>query len=277
MDAIIKFLRESKANERRWKRLINVIFSVRMSVREKKVFLYRFKYLILILLCIPIVYAEPYDYAYLHVTDQRGKTVDTNILEIEALSGIVEIINSTHYMIKMNGSALVRVLLYNITVWQGTVEAGKCYTVKAGIIEMTIESPDPSLVIYVTLIGGNRTWKLYGRGKYKIYPVPVATYRIAIHGSTKIERTLYFTGGVIRLSSNSISPQLYYIVLLSVTPIGAYSSYRVIKSRRRFSRRKRKPTKKHHLKQEKKHEKTMMESVELKPRRKHVEKTKKSL
>jgi len=273
MEVILRFLRESRVRERRWRSFINIMFNRRLSVKDKKAILYSFRYLIFVVLFIPATFAEPY--SYLLVTDQRGSTVNTDVLRVEALSGIVRVVNSTHFLVKVNGSsALVRILLYNVTVWQGTVEAGKCYTVKASIVEMTIESPDPSLVIYLYLVGGNKTWKLYGKRSYTIYPVPVATYRVVICGSARIEKTIYFTGGVIKLTSNSVSPQLYYIVLLSATPLGIYSSYRVVKSRRRFRKHrktKRTPVKKHYLK----NEKTMMESVELKPRKKQVEKTKK--
>ena len=280
MEAILRFLRESRVRERRWRSFINMMFDRRLSVKDKKRILYSLKYLSLLtfFVCAVGVYAQPTGYSYLRITDQAGRTVRTDVLAIEVLSGSVDIVNSTHYVIKTNCSALVRVLLYNITVWQGTVEAGKCYTVKASIVEMTIESPDPSLVIYLYLVGGNKTWKLYGKRSYTIYPVPVATYRVVICGSARIEKTIYFTGGVIKLTSNSVSPQLYYIVLLSATPLGIYSSYRVVKSRRRFRKHrktKRTPVKKHYLRQEMKHEKTMIESIELKPRKKQVEKTKK--
>ena len=97
----------------------------------------------------------------LRVTDQYGRTV-SNQVKVAVLGGEARLYNATHWLIDTEASAPVRVELYNVTVWQGILEAGRSYVVKASVVEMLVETPDPGLVVEVELAGSGKRWMLVG-------------------------------------------------------------------------------------------------------------------
>ena len=166
----------------------------------------------------------------LRVTDQYGRTV-SNQVKVAVLGGDARLYNATHWLIDTEASAPVRVELYNVTVWQGILETGKSYVVKASVVEMLVETPDPGLVVEVELAGSGKRWRLVGEREYRLYPLPVGTYIIKAHGAVDVEKTIYFTGGRIKISPEiGYRPALPVLAMASLPAIG-YAGYRAAKKR----------------------------------------------
>lgn len=176
-----------------------------------------------------VALAEPSGVAVVRVVDQYGNTV-SHLVRLEVLGARAYRLNATHWAVRCNASVPARVLLYNVTVWQGALEPDRSYVVRAGVVRMVVRSPDPSLAIEVTLVGSGKTWRLVGRREYQLYPVPTGTYRVVVHGATVVERTLYFTGGVIEVASGvEYRPGLLPLLAVALVPAAAYAGYRAVK------------------------------------------------
>jgi len=163
--------------------------------------------------------AEP-ECSTIQVYDQYGRAVPG--LEVKAVGGSVQPINYSHYMVCGSGDVfLLRVYLYNVTVYQGYLRLGENYIIKAGIVDMHIEAPS-ELKITVCLVGSGKCWSLFGDNSYVIRQVPVGTYKITVHGLFRTEKTVYFNGGTISVTEeHGLVSGLTILIPLLVTATAA--------------------------------------------------------
>lgn len=163
--------------------------------------------------------AEP-ECSTIQVYDQSGRAVPS--LEVKAVGGSVQPINYSHYMVCGSGDGfLLRVYLYNVTVYQGYLRLGKNYIVKAGVVDMQIEAPS-ELKITVCLVGSIKCWSLFGYNSYVIRQVPVGTYKITVQGLFRTEKTVYFNGGTISVTEErGLAGVLTILIPLLVTAMAA--------------------------------------------------------
>lgn len=144
--------------------------------------------------------AEP-ECSTIQVYDQSGRTVPG--LDVKAVGGSVQPINYTHYKVCGSGDGfLLRVYLYNVTVYQGYLRLGENYIIKTGVVDMRVEAPS-EVKITVCLVGSGKCWSLFGENSYVIRQVPVGTYRITVQGIFRTEKTVYFNGGTISVKEDS--------------------------------------------------------------------------
>ena len=192
METIIKFLRESCQVEETWKLLIKLIFSKNLTPKEKRILIEAVKLATITALIAPtLVKAQPILVA---IQDQKGNNI-TNLVKINVVGCTVKAYNSSHFILEMVKPCILKVYLYNITVWQGSLEPNNSYVVKAAVVEMKIKSPSRDIPITVRLLGTDKEWHLYGEKEYTIYPVPAATYNISLPGKSF---TIYYNGGELR-------------------------------------------------------------------------------
>jgi len=177
-----------------------------------------------------IVYAEPSTHTLIKIVDQKGRAV--NGIVVKAIGGVVRQLNSTHFLVESNTTFVLRVVLYNVTVFQKSLKLGGSFVVKAAIVDMVVKSPSPDLLIEVRLIGSNKSWRFIGKRKYTISQVPVGTYRIVIKGSRNFEKTVYFTGGTVDISEEyRLSREALSIMLATLLSAPSYACYRASKRR----------------------------------------------
>jgi|GEM_PF-6413952 len=192
MKQIIKFLKESERRERRWKALIKLLFNPYLSPKSKKALLeYCTLSILLLVLLLTIVQAAP---TLVTIQDQQGRTI-TQLVKVQVIGCTIRAYNSSHFILEMEKSCILKVSLYNITVWQGSLEPNNSYVVKAAVVEMKIKSPSRDIPITVRLLGTDKEWHLYGEKEYTIYPVPAATYNKSLPGKSF---TIYYNGGELR-------------------------------------------------------------------------------
>ncbi len=196
-------------NERRWNRFIRKMFSKRLTVKQKERLLYTFRFLsIIFILLVADAYSKP---SLVKVVDQNSRVI--NNVSIDVVGGYNKRYNSTHYIIYSNDSFLLRIYLYNITVFQDTLRGGLNYVVRCSVADMKIRVPSPDINVKVYLVGSDRNWSLIGRREYVLRQVPFGTYRIVLKGSVVRERTFYFTGGIVDVSKNVFFNNLFIVVL----------------------------------------------------------------
>ena len=173
-------------NERRWNNFIRKMFSKRLSVRQKKRLLYSFRFLSFILIIfVSRVSCKP---SLVTIVDQSGRVIDN--VSINVVGGRVREFNSTHYIIFSNGSYLLKIFLYNVTVYQGTLASGKNYVVKCSVADMRIRVPGPDITVEVYLVGSGKSWRLLGRREYVLRQVPFGTYKVLLKGSIEKEEKM---------------------------------------------------------------------------------------
>ena len=192
-----------------------------------------------------IVYAEPSTHTLIKIVDQKGRAV--NGIVVKAIGGVVRQLNSTHFLVESNTTFVLRVVLYNVTVFQKSLKLGGSFVVKAAIVDMVVKSPSPDLLIEVHLVSSSKSWRFIGKREYIISQAPAGTYRIIVKGSKTVEKILYFTGGTIDISKEyRTSEKAVPTILITLLPACSYTGYRVLKGRRkalklRYRKRNKKP------------------------------------
>ena len=176
MDKVLEFLKDSKLKELKWKCLIRLIFSNHLTLQEKEKILETSTLTIvaLTILAPTIVQATP---TLVTIIDQKENTI-TNLVKTSVVGCSVRTYNSSHFILEMEKPCILKVSLYNITVWQGSLEPNNSYIVKASVVEMKIKSPSRDIPIIVSIIGSGKTWRLYGEKEYKLYPMPLSLIHI---------------------------------------------------------------------------------------------------
>jgi len=207
--------------------------------------------LLLVLATARYAYAGP---SYLAVVDQRGVPVRHAVVEV--VGGKAVRINDSHWAVEAEGSFIVRILLYNVTIFQRTLTPGN-YTLKTLVVPMHIVAP-PEVKVEICLVGSNRCWSFHGHTEYTLKQVPVGTYRIRVKGVVETEKTVYFTGGTIRVGSDVyVDYRLAPLLALTLLVPGAYLTREKLKSRRRRLAKHEKKTKTHETKVSNKKEKRL--------------------
>jgi len=229
----------------------------------------KYWYLLIVLTTLATVAAVCAEPTLVKVVDQLNSTV-SHLVEVKVLNGRAKRLNASWWIIESGDREVaVSVVYMNETVYQGSLKAGKTYIIRASITEMKIISGDESLTIIVTHLASGKTWRLFGKKTYRLYPVPCGTYKIVVCGSRRVEKTVYFTGGEISLEKITESPKLSLIVPLltaaASVPAG-YSAYTI--TRKRKGRRIGKPKKAGKRPRGKLFEKKSAEKKKQKPPRK---------
>lgn len=265
MEQIIKFLRESCQVEEAWKLFIKLVFNKNLTPKEKRILIEAIKLATITALIAPtLVKAQP---IIVTIQDQNGNNI-TPLVKIQAVGCTVKSYNSTHFMLEAENPCILKASLYNITVWQGSLEPNQTYIIKASVVEMKIVSPSRDIPITVSLVGSDKKWHLYGEKEYTIYPVPAATYNISLPGKSY---TIYYNGGELRVVKDfSATPQLP-LLALAVIPLAGYGGYKALKGK--GCRKKPKPISKPVLKHvEKPKPKPVLKEHKVKPLKKHIQK-----
>lgn len=222
-------------NERRWNSFIRKMFRNKLTFRQKKRLLYSFRFLsIIFLLLVVKVASKP---SLVKIVDQSGRTIDN--VSIDVVGGQVREYNATHYIINSNSSYLLKIFLYNVTVYQGTLMSGRNYVVKCSVADMRIRVPSPDITVKVYLIGSGKSWRLLGRREYVLRQVPFGTYKVFIKGSIEKEEIFYFTGGVLDVSQTIRYDNKALVMLFAAfLPSSIYLGYLAVrKHKRRFKAR----------------------------------------
>ena len=270
---MLEFLKDSSLKELKWKCLIRLIFSNRLTTREKEKILETFTLTIVAILIVApiVVQATP---TLVTIIDQKENII-TNLVKTSVVGCSVRAYNSSHFILEMEEPCILKVYLYNITVWQGSLKPNNSYVVKASVVEMKIKSPSRDISITVRLVGLDKEWQLYGEKEYTIYPVPAATYNISLPGKSF---SIYYNGGELRVVKDFVTSPNLPLLALAVIPLASYGGYKAFKQREspllvkyrlRKKRRKPKPMSKHPIKHFSKHVIKPEEEQFEKPKKKH--------
>ena len=181
---------------------------------------------------VPLSLADP-TCSLVGVVDQYGRPIPG--LEVRAVGGSVERVNSTHFRVCGRGGQFAfEASLYNVTVYQGVHEYGRDYLARAAVVDMVIKAPR-DVRVTVCLAGSGKCWELLGKDEYVIRQVPVGTYRVVARGVTTLEETVYYTGGTLEITSTvRITPSLLPLLL---APVVIYGGYKAVRSRREIGAR----------------------------------------
>ena len=171
-----------------------------------------------------VVIADP---VYIVVYNQENEVI-TDKCVIVVNNRIVEIYNSTHAIVKVNGTALVKIYVRSVKVYEFLANASHAYKIKVRVGKLTLKLPR-DVKAYITILASGETIEVssFDNSVVEIDNIPFGLIKVRVVGAVVEERVFNFQGGVIEVREQAYVKWREFLPWLGVSliPICSYVIY----------------------------------------------------